>query len=166
VIGNFVISVIAGNRHLHRSDDPQRCHSRFRSSVLMAFLDLIPLVGATIGGVGIGIVAAIANFPTAVIVWAIYFIVYQQVREQRPAADHLPPHRPNAPTARPGRGADRRQPAGRARSADRHPRSRRRADRRERTVENEARPISEPESEPPPPSPPPPPHGDIATELP
>src|SRR5207237_3652521 len=48
-------------------------------SVLMAFLDLIPLVGATIGGVGIGIVAAIANFPTAVIVWAIYFIVYQQI---------------------------------------------------------------------------------------
>ena len=48
-------------------------------SVLMAFLDLIPLVGATIGGVGIGIVAAIANFPTALIIWAIYFIVYQQI---------------------------------------------------------------------------------------
>jgi predicted PurR-regulated permease PerM len=27
----------------------------------------------------IGIVAAIADFPTAVIVWTIYFIVYQQV---------------------------------------------------------------------------------------
>jgi predicted PurR-regulated permease PerM len=29
--------------------------------------------------VGIGIVAAISHFPTALIVWAIYFIVYQQV---------------------------------------------------------------------------------------
>ena len=48
-------------------------------AVLMAFLDLIPLVGATIGGVLIGIVAAISDFPTAVIVWAIYFIVYQQI---------------------------------------------------------------------------------------
>jgi predicted PurR-regulated permease PerM len=47
--------------------------------VLMAFLDLIPLVGATIGGVGIGIVAAIADFPTALIVWGVYFIVYQQI---------------------------------------------------------------------------------------
>src|SRR6266496_1716643 len=48
-------------------------------AVLMAFLDLIPLVGATIGGVAIGIVAAIAHFPAALIVWAVYFIVYQQV---------------------------------------------------------------------------------------
>jgi hypothetical protein len=48
-------------------------------AVLMAFLDLIPLVGATIGGVVIGIVAAIADFPTALIVWGIYFIVYQQI---------------------------------------------------------------------------------------
>jgi predicted PurR-regulated permease PerM len=48
-------------------------------AVLMAFLDLIPLVGATIGGVGIGIVAAISDFPTALIVWAIFFVVYQQI---------------------------------------------------------------------------------------
>jgi predicted PurR-regulated permease PerM len=48
-------------------------------AVLMAFLDLIPLVGATIGGLLIGIVCAIVDFPTALIVWAIFFIVYQQV---------------------------------------------------------------------------------------
>ena len=48
-------------------------------AVLMGFLDLIPLVGATIGGILIGIVAAIADFPTAPIVWAVYLIVYQQV---------------------------------------------------------------------------------------
>ncbi len=48
-------------------------------AVLMAFLDLIPLVGATIGGVLIGIVCAIVDFPTALVVWAVFFIVYQQV---------------------------------------------------------------------------------------
>lgn len=48
-------------------------------AVLMAFLDLIPLVGATIGGVIIAIVCAIVDFPTSLVVWAVFFIVYQQV---------------------------------------------------------------------------------------
>jgi predicted PurR-regulated permease PerM len=48
-------------------------------AVLMAFLDLIPLVGATIAGILIGIVAGIHNFPGDLIVWAIYLIVYQQI---------------------------------------------------------------------------------------
>ena len=48
-------------------------------AVLMAFLDLIPLVGATIGGVAIGIVTAFNDFPTSTIVWVIVFIVYQQI---------------------------------------------------------------------------------------
>jgi predicted PurR-regulated permease PerM len=48
-------------------------------AVLMAFLDLIPLVGATIAGILIGIVAAIHNFPGDAIVWVIYLIVYQQI---------------------------------------------------------------------------------------
>jgi predicted PurR-regulated permease PerM len=78
VVGNLIISVIAGTGTwivLEILSVP----FAVPLSVLMAFLDLIPLVGATIGGVGIGIVAAIADFPTAVIVWAIYFIVYQQI---------------------------------------------------------------------------------------
>ena len=45
----------------------------------MAFLDLIPLVGATIGGVVIGIVTAFNDFPTATIIWVVWSIVYQQV---------------------------------------------------------------------------------------
>jgi predicted PurR-regulated permease PerM len=45
----------------------------------MAFLDLIPLVGATIGGAIIAIVCAIVDFPTDLIVWAAFFLVYQQV---------------------------------------------------------------------------------------
>jgi predicted PurR-regulated permease PerM len=78
VVGNLIISVIAGTGTyivLKILGVP----FAVPLSVLMAFLDLIPLVGATIGGVGIGIVAAISDFPTALIVWAIYFIVYQQI---------------------------------------------------------------------------------------
>jgi predicted PurR-regulated permease PerM len=48
-------------------------------AVLMGFLDLIPLVGATIGGFVIGAVTAFTDFPTATIVWVIVLIVYQQV---------------------------------------------------------------------------------------
>jgi predicted PurR-regulated permease PerM len=45
----------------------------------MAFLDLIPLVGATIGGVAIGLVTLFHSFPTATIVWIVVLLVYQQI---------------------------------------------------------------------------------------
>jgi len=67
VIGNLIISVIAGTGTyivLMVLGVP----FAVPLAVLMAFLDLIPLVGATI-----------SNFPTALIVWAVYFIVYQQI---------------------------------------------------------------------------------------
>ncbi|MDP8943960.1 MAG: AI-2E family transporter, partial [Actinomycetota bacterium] len=48
-------------------------------AVLMAFLDLIPLIGATIAGAIIALVAAATNFPTALVVWLAYFILYQQI---------------------------------------------------------------------------------------
>jgi predicted PurR-regulated permease PerM len=48
-------------------------------AVLVALLDLIPLVGATIGALIVGVVTLFANFPTATIVWAVFSIVYQQV---------------------------------------------------------------------------------------
>lgn len=48
-------------------------------AVLMAFLDLIPLIGATIGGALILLVTAFTDFPTATIVWGAFFILYQQV---------------------------------------------------------------------------------------
>jgi len=78
VVGNFLISLIAGTSTyivLKILDVP----FAVPLAVLMAFLDLIPLVGATIGGVIIGIVCAITDFPGDVIVWGIFFIVYQQV---------------------------------------------------------------------------------------
>jgi len=48
-------------------------------AVLMAFFGLIPLVGATIGGVIILLVTLFTDFPQATIIYAIVLIVYQQV---------------------------------------------------------------------------------------
>jgi predicted PurR-regulated permease PerM len=48
-------------------------------AVLMAFFDLIPLVGSTIGGVLVGVVTVFADFPGDTIIWVVYVIVYQQV---------------------------------------------------------------------------------------
>jgi predicted PurR-regulated permease PerM len=47
-------------------------------AVIAGLFSLIPLVGATIAAVFIGIVTLFENFPTATIVWVIWAIVYQQ----------------------------------------------------------------------------------------
>ena len=36
----------------------------------MALLDLVPLIGFTVGGILVAVVAALHDFPTALIVWA------------------------------------------------------------------------------------------------
>jgi predicted PurR-regulated permease PerM len=48
-------------------------------AVLMAFFDLIPLVGATIGAVIVGVVTLFHGFPASTIVWAVVQILYQQI---------------------------------------------------------------------------------------
>jgi predicted PurR-regulated permease PerM len=48
-------------------------------ALIIFFLDLIPLVGATIGAVLVGVVTLFEDFPTATIVWTIYSILYQQI---------------------------------------------------------------------------------------
>jgi predicted PurR-regulated permease PerM len=48
-------------------------------ALLVALMDLIPLVGATIGAVLVGIVTLFNDFPTATIVWTAWSIVYQQI---------------------------------------------------------------------------------------
>ena len=48
-------------------------------ALIIFFLDLIPLVGATIGAVLVGIVTLFDDFPTATIIWTVYSILYQQV---------------------------------------------------------------------------------------
>jgi predicted PurR-regulated permease PerM len=48
-------------------------------AVVVFLLDLVPLVGATLGAIIVGIVTVFNDFPTATIVWVIWSIVYQQV---------------------------------------------------------------------------------------
>lgn len=48
-------------------------------AIIIFFADLVPLVGATIGALLVGLVTVFSDFPTATIVWVIYTIVYQQV---------------------------------------------------------------------------------------
>ena len=48
-------------------------------AVLMALLDLIPLVGASIAGALIAFAITFQDFPYDLIVWAIFFLVYQQL---------------------------------------------------------------------------------------
>jgi predicted PurR-regulated permease PerM len=47
-------------------------------AVIAGLFSLIPLVGATIAAVLIGLVTLFEDFPTATIVWAVWAIVYQQ----------------------------------------------------------------------------------------
>jgi predicted PurR-regulated permease PerM len=48
-------------------------------AVLAGLLSLIPMIGATIAAVLIGVVTLFEDFPTATIIWAIWAIVYQQL---------------------------------------------------------------------------------------
>jgi predicted PurR-regulated permease PerM len=48
-------------------------------AVVVFFFDLVPLVGATIAAVVVGIVTVFVHFPTATIVWVVWAIIYQQI---------------------------------------------------------------------------------------
>jgi predicted PurR-regulated permease PerM len=48
-------------------------------ALIVFFFDLIPMVGATIGAIIIGIVTLFGDFPADTIIWAVWSIVYQQV---------------------------------------------------------------------------------------
>jgi len=48
-------------------------------AVLAGVMSLIPMVGATIAAVIIGVVTLFEDFPTATIIWTIWAIVYQQL---------------------------------------------------------------------------------------
>lgn len=48
-------------------------------ALIIAFGDLIPVVGATLAALLVGIVLLFVNFPVALIVWVLYAIVYQQI---------------------------------------------------------------------------------------
>jgi predicted PurR-regulated permease PerM len=48
-------------------------------AVLAGLMSLIPMVGATIAAVLIGVVTVFDDFPTATIIWTVWAIVYQQL---------------------------------------------------------------------------------------
>jgi predicted PurR-regulated permease PerM len=48
-------------------------------AVIVFLLDLVPLVGATLGAIIVGIVTVFSDFPIDTVVWSLYAIVYQQV---------------------------------------------------------------------------------------
>jgi predicted PurR-regulated permease PerM len=48
-------------------------------AVIIFLLDLVPLVGATLGAILVGVVTVFSDFPIDTIIWTVYAIVYQQV---------------------------------------------------------------------------------------
>jgi predicted PurR-regulated permease PerM len=48
-------------------------------ALIIALLDLVPLVGATLGALLVGIVTLFNHFPTDTIIWVVWSIVYQQI---------------------------------------------------------------------------------------
>ena len=48
-------------------------------AVIVGLFDLIPLVGATIASVVVGVVTLFNDFPTDTIIWTVWAIIYQQV---------------------------------------------------------------------------------------
>jgi predicted PurR-regulated permease PerM len=78
VAGNVLISIIAGTLS-YVMMTILNIPFAVPLAVLVAFFDLIPLVGSTIAGVVVGIVAAIVGFPGKLIAWVIFLVVYQQV---------------------------------------------------------------------------------------
>jgi predicted PurR-regulated permease PerM len=78
VAGNLAISVIAG---LVTYVTLRAMGIGFAAplAVLVGLLDLIPLIGATIGAIAVGIVTLFYSFPTDTIIWIAVALVYQQV---------------------------------------------------------------------------------------
>jgi len=48
-------------------------------ALIVAFFDLIPVVGATIAAVFIALVMLFVNFPVSLIIWVVWAIAYQQI---------------------------------------------------------------------------------------
>ena len=48
-------------------------------SVVVALFDLIPLVGATLAAILVGVITLFNDFPTDTIVWVIWAVIYQQL---------------------------------------------------------------------------------------
>ncbi len=78
VAGNLAISVIAG---LVAYTTLSLLGVAFAAplAVVVGVFDLLPLIGATIAAIIVGVVTLFYNFPVDTIIWAIVVIVYQQI---------------------------------------------------------------------------------------
>jgi len=47
-------------------------------ALIMGLFDLIPVIGATIGAVIVGVFTLFADFPTSTIIWVVFSVIYQQ----------------------------------------------------------------------------------------
>ena len=80
VLGNIVISVLATVATwivLSILGVPYALSLGF----LVGFFDLIPLVGATLGAIFVGLATVTVDFPTATIVWVAFIIVWQRFED-------------------------------------------------------------------------------------
>ena len=102
-------------------------------AVLMAFFDLIPLVGATIGGVLVALVDAVRRLPERHDHLGRLLRPLPAVREQRPAAAGLPPDGQPAPARGDHRDPDRRDRCSACSARSSRSRSPRRSRSRSRT---------------------------------
>jgi predicted PurR-regulated permease PerM len=78
VFGNFVISILAG-LVTYVTLEILGIPFAVPLAILFGFFDLIPLVGATLGGILVGVVVAFNDFPVGLIVWTAVLILYQQI---------------------------------------------------------------------------------------
>jgi len=77
VAGNLIISLVAG-LVTYATLELLGVPFAVPLAVLVAFLDLIPLVGATIGAIVVALATLTVDFPTATIVWVAFVIGYQR----------------------------------------------------------------------------------------
>jgi predicted PurR-regulated permease PerM len=57
-------------------------HLALPMAVLVAFLDLIPLIGLTVGGGIVAVVLIIDGGPGDAVVWLVFFLIYQQAQDR------------------------------------------------------------------------------------
>ena len=78
VAGNIAVSVVAG---LVAYTTLRLLGVAFAAplAVIVGVFDLLPLIGATIAAIIVGVVTLFYNFPADTIIWAVVVIVYQQV---------------------------------------------------------------------------------------
>ena len=80
VFGNVVISVLAGMA-TWLVLTILGVHYALAFAIVVAFFDLIPLVGATLGAIVVSLGTLTVHFPVATIVWIAFIIVWQRFED-------------------------------------------------------------------------------------